>query len=57
MEITAEMFEMMWSGVYIALSFLFMTFLWCLAAGIINTGIGGAPYRLFLEVVGQIKGS
>ena len=41
MQITTEMFEMMWSGAYIAMKALMLTFLWCIAAGIINKGIGG----------------
>ena len=41
MEIAAEQLEMMWAGVYLALKFLGVTFLWCLAAGIINKSIGG----------------
>lgn len=41
MEITPEMFEAMWAGVFIAVKFLGGTFLWCLAAGIINKSIGG----------------
>jgi hypothetical protein len=38
---TSEMFEMMWGGVYIAVQFLGVTFLWCTAAAIINKSIGG----------------
>lgn len=41
MELTQEMIEMMWTGVYIAGKFLAVTFLWCLVAGIINKGAGG----------------
>ncbi len=41
MEMTEEMFEMMWTGVYIAVQFLIPTFLWCLASGIINKSVGG----------------
>lgn len=41
MAITEEMMEMFWSGSYIALKFLGVTFLWCIAAGIINKSIGG----------------
>lgn len=41
MEVTPEMLDMMWTGVYLAVKFLGVTFLWCLAAGIINKGIGG----------------
>ena len=41
MTITEEMFEMLWAGGFIALKFLGVTFLWCLAAGIINKGVGG----------------
>ena len=40
MELTQEMLEMMWTGVYIAGN-LAVTFLWCLVAGIINKGAGG----------------
>lgn len=38
---TAEMYEMMWTGVYLGMQFLFVTFLWCLIAGIVNKGVGG----------------
>lgn len=38
---TEEMFEMMWSGVFVALQFLFWTAIWCLACAIINKGVGG----------------
>ena len=41
MELTSEMLEMMWAGVYMALKFLGVTFLWCLVAGIVNKGAGG----------------
>lgn len=41
MELTADMIEMMWAGVFISVKFLGFTFLWCLAAGIINKSIGG----------------
>lgn len=41
MEMTTEMFEMMWGGCFIAVKFLIPTFLWCLACGIINKGVGG----------------
>lgn len=35
------MIEMMWTGVWIAFKFLGVTALWCLAAGLINKGVGG----------------
>lgn len=41
MSITPDMLEMMWAGCFLAVKFLGVTFLWCVAAGIINKGVGG----------------
>lgn len=41
MQMTSEMFEMMWAGVWIAIKFLVPTSLWCIGAGIVNKSIGG----------------
>lgn len=41
MQVSTEMIEMMWTGVWISLKFLGVTVLWCLAAGLINKGVGG----------------
>ena len=41
MQMTSEMFDMMWAGVWIAVKFLIPTALWCIGAGIVNKSIGG----------------
>lgn len=39
-QVTSEMFDAFWSGGWIAVKMLIPLSLWCIAAGIINKGVG-----------------
>lgn len=41
MNITSEMFDFAWTGAFIAIKVLGLTFLWCCVAGIVNKSISG----------------
>ena len=39
MSVTADMIEMLWTGAFIGMKVLGVTFLWCVVAGIVNKSI------------------
>lgn len=41
MTLTAEMLDFCWTGAFIAIKVLGLTFLWCVVAGVVNKSISG----------------